>query len=91
LPEKAEGFTKHLIPAFAGTASAALLYKPKRSTYFYIRLALRFLSALHISIFEQPPKVGFSSTHRLKSLPQQVSDGCGFSGEKCLDKGRDIL
>jgi hypothetical protein len=35
-------------------SSAALRYKPHRSTYFDIRLALRFLRALHLSIFEQP-------------------------------------
>jgi hypothetical protein len=30
--------------------------KPHRSTYFDIRLALRFLRALHLTIFEQPAK-----------------------------------
>jgi hypothetical protein len=39
-------------------SSAALRYKPHRSTYFRIRLALRFLRALHLSIFEQPAKQG---------------------------------
>jgi hypothetical protein len=35
-------------------SSAALRCEPHRSTYFYIRLTLRFLRALHLTIFEQP-------------------------------------
>jgi len=35
-------------------SSAALRRNPHRSTYFNIRLALRFLRALHLTIFEQP-------------------------------------
>jgi hypothetical protein len=46
--------------------SAALRYKPHRSTYFHIRLALRFLRALHLSIFEQPANQGVFQ-HPLKS------------------------
>ncbi|HYA15687.1 MAG TPA: hypothetical protein VEF33_15230 [Syntrophales bacterium] len=52
---KSRRLYKTLIPACAGTASAALLCKPNRATYFYIRLAIRFLSALHLIIFEQSP------------------------------------
>jgi hypothetical protein len=48
LPEKTAGFIKR--------SSAVLRGKPYRSTYFTIRLALRFLRSLHISIFEQPVK-----------------------------------
>ena len=39
-------------------SSAALRCKPNRSTYIYIRLAIRFLRALHLNIFEQPQKQG---------------------------------
>jgi hypothetical protein len=35
-------------------SSAVLRCKPHRSTYLYIRLAVRFLRALHLNIFEQP-------------------------------------
>jgi len=34
--------------------SAALRCKPLRSTYIHIRLAARFLRALHLNVFEQP-------------------------------------
>jgi hypothetical protein len=34
-----------------------LRYKPYRSTYENIRLAVQFLRALHLSIFEQPPNI----------------------------------
>jgi hypothetical protein len=37
-------------------SSTALRCKPNRSTYIYICLAIRFLRALYLSIFEQPPK-----------------------------------
>jgi hypothetical protein len=49
-------------PAVEKRSSAALRCKPYRSTYFYIRLALRFLRALHLSIFEQPALSGCFST-----------------------------
>ena len=39
---------------FEKRPSAALRCKPHRSTYVIIRLAIRFLRALHLSIFEQP-------------------------------------
>jgi hypothetical protein len=35
-------------------SSAVLRCKPHRSTYIYTRLAIRFLRALHLNIFEQP-------------------------------------
>gem|GEM_PF-1635860 len=37
--------------------SAVLRYKPHRSMYIHIRLAIRFSRALHMSIFEQPEKM----------------------------------
>src|SRR4030042_312908 len=49
-------------------SSAALRCKPHRSTYFNIRLALRFLRALHLSIFEQPAKNVFYNTVLILAL-----------------------
>jgi hypothetical protein len=39
--------------------SAVLRCKPHRSTYVNIRLAVRFLRALHLNIFEQHPTLDF--------------------------------
>ncbi len=39
-------------------SSAVLRCKSHRSTYVCIRLAVRFLRVLHLSIFEQPLKLG---------------------------------
>jgi hypothetical protein len=60
LPEKAEGFTMR--------SSAVLRCKPRRSTYFYIRFAVRFLRALHLNIFEQP-QTGGRQSQRTNYLP----------------------
>jgi len=54
LPEKAEGFTKRSYPEGHDT-SALLRCKQHRSMYTRIRLTVRFLRALHLNIFEQPP------------------------------------
>jgi hypothetical protein len=48
LPEKAEGCTIR--------SSTALRCEANRSTYINIRLAIRFLCALYLSVFEQPRK-----------------------------------
>jgi hypothetical protein len=45
---------KTLGVAIEKRSSAMLRCKPYRSTYVYIRLAIRFLRALHLHIFEQP-------------------------------------
>jgi hypothetical protein len=51
-------------------SSAVLRCKPPRlspgqacSTYFYIRLTLRLLRALHLGIFEQPASPFFDAAH----------------------------
>ena len=60
----------------------ALRCKPNRSTYIYIRLVIRFLCALHLSIFEQPQKQGdFQQSYcrRLSTLILiiLIVTGCG--------------
>lgn len=46
--------------------------KPQRSAYVYIRLAVRFLSALHHSIFKQPLKLGFFKCFRCYYLTEMT-------------------
>jgi hypothetical protein len=50
-------------------SSTALRCKPNRSTYIYTRLAIRFLRALYLSIFEQPPKQrDFQQSHGMDAF-----------------------
>jgi hypothetical protein len=51
-------------------SSALLRCKPHRSTYVYIRLAVRFLRASHLSIFEQPLNKRFFNISLIDELLQ---------------------
>jgi hypothetical protein len=62
-------------------SSAVLRCKPHRSTYVYIRLAMRFLRALHLSIFEQPPAACKHYLSTIKERPNvPITGGCKPSG-----------
>jgi len=79
LPEKAEGFTKR--------SSAVLRCKPYRSTYVNIRLAVRFLRALHLNIFEQPQK----TSEFMKPLPNQCLQDTKFYAGSILQIEPELL